>query len=368
MSVLASIRKVSKISPIPNADAIEVAKIDGWEVVVKKGEFKEGDLCVYFQIDSFLPDKPVYSFLKNKTMMEGNVGYRLRTIRLRGQVSQGLALPLADFGIIDAEEGDNVTEPLGVLKYEKPVPANLRGQVAGGRPSEIRKTDEERIQNIKDSDFEQLLDRKVYKTLKRDGSSMTVFCLREEQKQDLGNGDYDITTSWRSGLCSRNLELKENLDNTMWKCADELNLVSALYKFCSEKGIALAVQGEIFGPGIQKNPHKVDKVQFEIFNIWNIDEQKYLTPLMVRTFIEILKQLYGASQLLDYVPSTEYAEPLRKFGETKEDLLKDADNNYKSPNGSYNEGFVYKLATPTEDDTITSFKVISNKYLLKMED
>jgi RNA ligase (TIGR02306 family) len=120
----ATIRKISKIEPIEGADAIECAKVDGWDLVVKKGEFKEGDLCVYFEIDSLLPNDPTYEFLGNPRYQDGDTKYhRLRTVKLRGQISQGLALPVDIVSFqgetVTVEEGQDVTDILGVKKYEK---------------------------------------------------------------------------------------------------------------------------------------------------------------------------------------------------------------------------------------------------------
>ena len=175
---LASIRKVSSIQPIEGADAIEIAVVDGWKVVTKKGEYVPGSLCIYCEIDSFLPIKEEFEFLRKSSYkkMGDQEGFRLRTIKLRGQVSQGLLLPLTTFqsfgyrlspnllnenyaiepdrvvispsDMIELSEGSDVTEVLGIVKYEPPIPAELSGKVKGNFPSFLRKTDEERVQNL----------------------------------------------------------------------------------------------------------------------------------------------------------------------------------------------------------------------------
>lgn len=140
---LASVVKVLDIKPIPGADAIEVATVKGWNVVVKKNEYKVGDLAIYYEIDSYLPIKPEFEFLRKssyKKMADGTEGFRLKTVKLRGQISQGLLTPLT----FDAVEGEDVTERLGVTKYEPPIPAQLAGLVKGLFPSFIPKTQEER--------------------------------------------------------------------------------------------------------------------------------------------------------------------------------------------------------------------------------
>ena len=170
---LASVQRIASIRPIEGADAIEVARINNWDVVVKKNEFKEGELCVYFEIDSFLPIREEFEFLRKSSFkkMGDQEGFRLKTIRLRGQVSQGLVVPITilngdyiigisqqphgdqlQLGPYDdalvIEEGADVTELLGVEKYEPPIPAELSGKVKGYFPSFIHKTDEERVQNL----------------------------------------------------------------------------------------------------------------------------------------------------------------------------------------------------------------------------
>lgn len=183
MRKLASIQRIKKLRPIENADAIEVATVLGWQCVVKKEEFKEGNLCIFFEVDSFLPVDPRFEFVGNlkKMLVDGQEvqGYLLETVRLRGQISQGLALPLGDFAdklkVQDIwEEGTDVTEKLGVLKYEPPIPASLAGTVRGPFPWFIPKTDELRLQTIPEV-LDKYHDTLFYCTEKIDGTSMTVF-------------------------------------------------------------------------------------------------------------------------------------------------------------------------------------------------
>jgi hypothetical protein len=198
---LASIQRIGKVLPIEGADAIEIVTVNSWKVVSKKGEFKEGDLCVYFEIDSFLPMEKDFEFLRKSSYKKmGDLeGFRLKTIKLRGQVSQGLCLPLSilekedemKIGIskqpwgdqlqlgpyddaIVIEEGADVTEYMCVLKYEPPIPAELSGKVKGGFPGFIRKTDEERIQNMT-KEYDSMRDKHYYVTEKLDGSSATYY-------------------------------------------------------------------------------------------------------------------------------------------------------------------------------------------------
>ena len=160
MRKLASIRKIADIRPIPDADAIEVAVVDGWKVVVKKGEYSVGDLAVYLEIDAWVPHAlaPFLSKGQEPREYNGVTGERLRTVKLRGQVSQGLLLPLRTVfaewtdenfqkNILEDEErvGDDLTEALGIQKWEAPISPQLAGQVRGVFPTGlIPKTDQER--------------------------------------------------------------------------------------------------------------------------------------------------------------------------------------------------------------------------------
>ena len=158
MRKLASIQKIQSLSPIPDADKIELAQVLGWKVVVKKGEFQVGDLVVYCEIDSLLPKKPEFEFLKDSN-------YRIRTRKMRGVISQGICFPLdvlpietkwhieemekariANIHGADGAIGMDVTKELGIEKYEPPIPAELAGEAKGALPSFLIKTDEDRIQ------------------------------------------------------------------------------------------------------------------------------------------------------------------------------------------------------------------------------
>ncbi len=261
MRKLVSIQKIKALEPIKDADAIERAQVLGWNLVVKKGEFKVGDFCVYCEIDSIMPDKPEYAFLKPRKM-------RIKTVKLRGQVSQGICFPLSVLpeGVEIVEDFD-VTEILGVEKYEPPIPASLAGVAKGRFPSFIPKTDETRVQILQD-----LLDEhqgeKCYITEKLDGSSVTYY---------MKDGEF--------GVCSRNLELLEDDENSLWKVARELDLENKLRAL--NKNYAL--QAEIVGEGIQKNTLKLRGQTVFFFNIFDIDAYKYLDFKDFMPLIEKLK-------------------------------------------------------------------------------
>lgn len=325
MRKLATIRKIADIQPIEGADAIECAQVDGWKVVVKKGEFQVGQLATYFEIDSWIPE-PVAPFLcKDKREFNGIPGARLRTIKLRGQISQGLLLPAAN----DANEGDDVTDALGIQKYEAPIPAQLAGRVRGNFPSFIPKTDQERIQNL-GAELEewQAHDLTWEVTEKLDGSSMTAY---------LYQGEF--------GVCSRNLDLKEDENNSFWKAARANDLEAKLRAI----GRNLALQGELIGEGIQKNPYALKGQQFYLFDIYDIDAGRYLSPTERRELNNTALNLYHCPVL----------DVCRLDGVTQAMLLTDAEGKSQFNPQAEREGIVYKC-----DERELSFKAISNKFLL----
>lgn len=340
---LASIRTIRAIEPIAGADAIEVAVVDGWKVVVKKGEFKAGDPCVYFEIDSFLPEgNPAWQFLVDKSsrIFEGVKGHVLRTVTLRGQISQGLVLSLdaALPGTNSFTLGDEVTNYLGVRKWEPEIPAQLAGQVKGYFPSWIRKTDEERCQNLEQEIFVDHADATFEITVKLDGTSCTYY-----------HRDGEL------GVCSRNLDLKigpENAGNTM---VDQLYALG-LNKALTAIGRNVAVQGELMGPGIQKNREQLKAPAFFVFNVFDIDAGKYLAPDERTRFLTTLQEAGGSVQ---HVPLLYKRVKLIDLGLTNiERLLEFAEG--PSLHHAVREGVVFKCY---EDQF--SFKAISNAYLLK---
>jgi len=356
---LASIRKVSSIQPIDGADAIEIAVVDGWKVVTKKGEYVPGSLCIYCEIDSFLPIKEEFEFLRKSSYkkMGDQEGFRLRTIKLRGQVSQGLLLPLTTFqsfgyrlspnllnenyaiepdrvvispsDMIELSEGSDVTEVLGIVKYEPPIPAELSGKVKGNFPSFLRKTDEERVQNITKEYGEYCYQSKhqFYVTEKLDGSSSTFY---------FNNGEF--------GVCSRNLELLETEGNTFWKVARELDLENKLRNY----GINVSLQGELIGEGVQGNPYKLKGQTVKFFNAFDIDKQERMS---LGGFLKIMDDLD-----LDFVPFLDMNFLLPR---SIDGMLEYAEGKSKLNYETEREGVVVRSM-----DTKISFKAISNKFLL----
>ena len=279
MRKLATIQKITSLMPIYGADFIEQATILGWKVVVKKGEFQVGELCVYCEIDSLLPERPEFEFLKNDK-------FRIRTKNLKGVISQGICFPLTilkhddwDFGImkipadkepihciknnktdllcggIDLIEGTDVTEILGITKYEAPIPAELAGDAKGGFPSFMIITDEERIQILPHIPIE-YAGQKFITTEKLDGSSGSFYWK---------DGEF--------GACGRNYDFYESQTNSFWKFARQNYLKEKL----GELGRNLALQGEIIGEGIQKNKYKLKGQTIKFFRMFDIDKYEFLS-------------------------------------------------------------------------------------------
>lgn len=370
---LATIQKIREIRPIEGADAIELAIINNWQVVVAKNVgHKVGDWVVYCEIDSFLPVRDEFEFLRKSSFkkMGDQEGFRLKTIRLRGQISQGLVLPISvlegpdemkigiskqpwgdqlQLGPYDnalvIEEGVDVSEMLGIVKYEPPIPAQLAGKVKGYFPSFIRKTDEERVQNLT-KEYEGWKDQRFYVTEKLDGSSATFY---------FKDGVF--------GVCSRNLELAEpeeefvpgmvmcedgverpKQENSFWKAAREMQIKEKLEKV----GYNVCLQGELIGEGIQKNPYKIKGQAVKFFNAFNIDTQEYLG---FNEFTQLMAELS-----LPTVPilETDFILP-----NTIDQLLQ-----YAEAKAVLNPSFDREGVVIRSHDRKISFKAISNKFLL----
>jgi RNA ligase (TIGR02306 family) len=335
MRALATIRAAGENFAIEGADLIQATRVDGWVCVTKKGEFNLGDNGVYFEIDSFLPGTDNrYSFLeKNFITWNSKLGARLRTMKLRGQISQGLFLPMSSFPeLSNANVGDDVTEVLGIEKWEPPIPTQLAGEVTGKMRSVIPVTDEERIQNLVCEIATKIAGKTFEKTIKLDGTSMTVFNQ---------NGE--------SGVAGRNWEMRESEANTLWRVARKNKLIESLVAL----GKNIALRGELIGEGIQENNEKITGNEFYLFNIWDIDEGKYLSPEARDVLVTKLIDL-GAN--IKQVPD----EGFITFSEnvTIDDILALADG--KSLFAKNREGIVFKRI-----DGKFSFKAISNWYLLK---
>lgn len=249
---LATIQKVTNVRPCPNADALDLVQVLGWQVVTKRNEYKDGDMCVYVVIDTVLPEKPEFEFLRNKS-------FRIKPIRLRGQESAGIVFPLTilqgkvPYGVM---VGMDVTDELGILKYEKPIPAELAGQMVGHFPGFLIMTDEDNLRTYPDA-VPEMYGRPYYITRKEDGSSGTFF---------LNGGEF--------GVCSRRIHLKDTEANGFWKIARKYGIEEILRK--EFPTMPIGVQGEVVGPGIQGNRLGLKELEFRLFNLFDIVGRTYM--------------------------------------------------------------------------------------------
>jgi RNA ligase (TIGR02306 family) len=336
MRKLATIRQIEEINSIPDADSIVVATVGGWKVVIRKGEFQVGDLAIFCEIDSWVPYElaPFLSKGQEPRVYNGIKGQRLKSIRLRGQISQGLLLNLDS--VIPtasgfAQEGQDVTDILKIQKWEPPVPANLAGEVKGMFPSKIPKTDQERIQNLVDElEAWKQAELTWEITEKLDGCSMTAYLI---------NGEF--------GVCSRNYDLKPSDKNSLWNTAISQHLEAALRTL----GDNVALQGELIGEGIQGNPYKLKGQQFYLYDVYDIVKGRYFFPAD--------RQQFARNTGMNHVPivSHEY-----KITESVTELLLMAEGNARLSNVKVErEGLVFKCET----NPSIHFKSISNIFLLK---
>jgi len=340
MRKLASIRKIDAINPIEGADAIECATVGGWKVVVKKGEFTVGELAVYFEIDSWIPVELAPFLCKGKEPreFEGIKGERLRTIKLRGQLSQGLLLPLEPTCANIASElfeGLDVSFPLNIVKWEKPMNAQLAGVCKGNFPTQIPKTDQERCQNlVKEIVAANEAGSKFEITEKLEGSSMTVYRIQGE-----------------FGVCSRNLDLKRDENNSFWATAIREDIEAQMMSI--DPYWDFAIQGELIGPGIQNNIYKLSRPEFYVFDVYNIQTGEYMKPEARRHLVDVMG--------LKHVPVIAYsAELYDTLGITDiPQLLNFAEGNSVLNPSQEREGIVFKQV-----EGGMTFKAISNKYLL----
>lgn len=336
---LATIRKIQELKPIKGADLICAYRVDGWWVVDSVGKYEVGDLAVYAEPDAWVPHSiaPFLSKGKEPRVYKGVPGERLRTIKLRGQISQGLLLDLkvlADNPKISEMviEGEDVTDELCVQKWE-PEPEFRSADAKGLFPSFIPKSDQDRIQNCYD-DVKDLLVNGLWEvTEKLEGQSHTAYLYNDV-----------------FGVCSRNLELKDSEDSTFWKTARKYDLEGVLRK----AGRNLMIQSEQVGPGIQGNIYRLDEHKLFVYDVFLIDEQRYMTP---DERIE-----FCAAHNLEAVPVViRFWDNC--YGMDRDSLIAIADGSselYKTKR----EGLVFKLHSKER----VSFKVISNSYLLSEKD
>ena len=353
--MLASVVKIDRIEKHPNADQLELAHVKGWQCVTKIGEFKENSLAVYCEVDTWVPHSiaPFLSKGQEPRMYEGVLGERLRTVKLRGELSQGLLLPLSAISGMEFDginlyqsgidfEGIDVTEYLGIKKWHAPVPTALQGEVWPW-PSHIPKTDQENIQNIYDDivalgNVEWVIEEKL------DGSSCTIYVRQDGEV----------------GICSRNWELKNNevnANNAFILAAKRSGIMDAL----KEMKPGAAIQAELCGPGIQGNPYKLNQPELFVFDVYWIVENRYATHSERQYFLYRLGLVAGSE-----IAQVPFLGVLYDGLPDLDGILNQADGASEINRNTQREGIVFKTSHLNEG-RVRSFKAVSNQFLLRQK-
>ena len=344
MRKLASIQRVWKIEPIEGADRIELAHVLGWQCVVNKGTLAPMDLGVYFEIDSFLPICPEFEFLRANSYKKTDImgeGFKLRTMRFKGQISQGLLLPLSQFPQIPdtVSVGDDVTELLGVRKWEIEERVTTGGTVIGPLPYDIPHTDETRVQAEPEL-IQAFAGLEYYISTKMDGSSHSI---------GIDENGFHVT--------GHNYEYRDDGHNSFYELVKERGYRETMEQYARARGLkTLTIQGELCAPGIQQNRLKLIRPEWYVFTIREDGKRVGLKRML--TVCNALN--------MTPVPIEEVDTDLPSKYPTVEALLARADGDY--PNGGKKEGIVIRPTEPVFCPLISaplSMKVVSNKYLLK---
>ena len=351
MRKLVSIQKVHSIRPIDGADAIEAISVQGWHLVAKKNEFKNGDLCVFFEIDSILPDLKTIKELAGEEVTDDDLifefmrksKFRVKTRKMLGSISQGLAIPISNFPQLNGMrmvEDMELTERLGVRKYDPEAESMING--TGTKFKEgLRKTDETRVQSMKKS-LRNVIGLDAYIAEKMEGSSTTFYLMDNV-----------------FGVCSRNLDVDANPErlDDRWKLALEYNVEQLMRDYDAKNEIGnFAIQAEMIGPGIQGNIYGLQKKEFRIFSFFKEREQRYSTYSELTNLIE------------------ETGLPLVPIIDDNFTISSDIDALVELSIGNSalakrsREGIVIRTKDYTASGEIFSCKAINPNYLLKQKD
>lgn len=360
---LASVQKVKAIKPIEGADRIEIVQILNWDCVAQKGQYKIGDLVIYFEIDSLLPDIPAFEFLKGSSWSQKLNKYKISTHKFRGQISQGLIIPIRQLteiynqinksavSSIDYDEGDDLTALLKIEKYEPPVSNGPLGDLIH-HEWYVPKTDEERIQVCAEDVLPKYIKSEQgdwYASVKLDGTSCTAGLFED---MFLVGG----RNQWYKG------------PNMYTETVKKYITEEKLRAYRETTGMYVVFQGELCGPGIQCNRLGLSEKDWFVFNVFTSDTGKMdsYTKCDLLNMLNICE--YFGLKTVPLIPSEAKFDfkATTDIDETVENLLKYVDSiKYRtffddaSPN-QIAEGAVFRM-----NDMSYSFKVISNKFLLK---
>ena len=375
---LASIQQIRSLEPIEGADRIELATVMGWQVIVRKGEYKVGDPCVYFEIDSIVPDSnEAFHFITRKSDTEAKWGdARIKTMKMRGVISQGLALTPSVLGVERAKLNEDMTNRLGVSQYRPPEPHHVgigpgKSGVKGGRSATFPKhlfpqTDEPRIQSHLGmlTELMDMDDPRIVITEKMDGTSAS-YAVTHEPVRIFGIR-LPFIKVWTDWVCSRSRVVGR--DDSTWHGFDpyhemdeKYNITRKVRELSKIYGTNVAIQGEICGPKIQKNPLKLEEREFFVHNVYLIDEQEHADPIRMRDIAKFLGLQTVATVM--WTPGFTYTYITEDMGDVKQWL----DETEKNLNANQ-EGIVVRTIHNVRSKVTGerfSFKVINTEYLLK---
>lgn len=341
---LASVQRIKNIRAMENADKLEKANVEGFQIVVPKNMYKENELIVFFEADSFLPIEDRYSFLSSSLRENEKMGkgYRIKVQKLRGEFTEGLVMSLSDFPEIkNTEEGLDVTDILNIKKWNISNEDALVGKGAS-KPIFVPTTDEVRIQSAERL-LEEIKGRRYYISTKIDGMSVSMY---------YRDGEFGVT--------SRKCSVEESENNNIWKYVRKNNIKEKLEQYSKDKDVNVIIQGEFAGPGIQKNNLGLEDFEYFVFNVFVEDEDKNRRMLSLDEMVNFAKEVS-----LNTVPIEEVGD---NFNLSLEDLYKKAQGKYE--NGHIKEGIVVRPVNPVFSDKLfkeLSFKVLNNEYWAKEE-
>jgi len=351
MRKLASIQSIKEILPIEGADRVELAKVLGWQCVVEKGKYTLGEKVIYCEVDSFLPVKEEFEFLRSSSFRKNTLlgeGFRVRTITLRGQLSQGLVLPLDLLPEgTDVSEGNDVTAVLGIKEWEVPEVAGNFGTIVGGLPEGFIPSDETRIQSLPDI-LKEFANVPYYITTKMDGTS----CMCGVTKNKDGERKFHVTGHYT--------ELKDDGKSAFYEYVKKKDIPSRLENLVNSMGYgSLVIKGEWCGEGVQKNRLKLKTPEWYVFTV-DIDGKR-----------ADLSQMADICRKLDLkmVPIEEEGTNLAAMYKDTDALILRSKGSY--PNGGPKEGIVIRPRHTIYSESLKgplSFKVLNPKYLLKHEE
>lgn len=362
---LASVQKIKAIKPIEGADKIEIVQVLNWDCVAKKGEYQVGDEVIYFEIDSLLPDIPMLEWLRGSSWSQKLNKYKISTHKFRGQISQGLVMPIKDLEELDRQihnreecvpiayvEGTDLTEILEIEKYEPPVSNGPLGDLIS-HEWYVPKTDEERIQVCAENILPEYMKSEQgdwYASVKLDGTSCTAGLFEDMFL-----------------IGGRNQWYKdENMYTTTVKKYGDIEKHLRDYQKLTGKYIVF--QGELCGPGIQSNRLGLKEKEWFIFNVWVSDTGKMdsYKKLDLLRFLNMCDDfglphvpIIPVSAKFDFKATTD-------IDETVENLLKYVDGiKYRTFFDDASPSQIAEGAVFRKNDMTYSFKVVSNKFLLK---